>query len=41
MGQGNIENVDFSIVLDFVARCSGVTLESENIDVPTGLEDTP
>jgi 3-hydroxyisobutyrate dehydrogenase len=38
MGQGNRENVDFSIVLEFIANCSGVTLESENMDVPTGLE---
>jgi 3-hydroxyisobutyrate dehydrogenase len=40
MGQGNRENVDFSIVLDFIAKCSGVTLESENIEVPTGLESS-
>lgn len=38
MGQGNRENVDFSIVLDYMAKCSGLTLESENIDVPSGLE---
>ena len=38
MGQGNREDVDFSIVLEFIANCSGITLESENIDVPTGLE---
>ncbi len=38
MGQGNREDVDFSIVLDFIAKCSSVTLESENVDVPTGLE---
>jgi 3-hydroxyisobutyrate dehydrogenase len=38
MGQGNREDVDFSIVLDFIAKCSGLTLESENVDVPTGLE---
>jgi 3-hydroxyisobutyrate dehydrogenase len=38
MGQGNRENVDFSIVLDFLATCSGLKLESENVDVPSGLE---
>lgn len=38
MGQGNTETVDFSIVMDYMAKCSGVTLESENIDVPSGLE---
>ncbi len=38
MGQGNRENVDFSIVLDFLAKCSGLKLESENVDVPSGLE---
>jgi len=38
MGQGNRENVDFSIVMDFVASCSGLTLESENVAVPSGLE---
>ncbi len=38
MGQGNREDVDFSIVLDYSAKCSGYTLESENVDVPSGLE---
>jgi 3-hydroxyisobutyrate dehydrogenase len=38
MGQGNRESVDFSIVLDFLATCSGLKLESENVDVPSGLE---
>ena len=38
MGQGNRHDVDFSIVLDYMAKCSGITLESENIDVPSGLE---
>lgn len=38
MGQGNRETVDFSIILDYSARCSGLTLTSENVDVPTGLE---
>lgn len=38
MGQGNRENVDFSILLDYMAKCSGLTLESEDVDVPSGLE---
>jgi len=38
MGQGNTETVDFSIVMDYMAKCSGITLESENVDVATGLE---
>ena len=38
MGQGNRETVDFSIILDYSARCSGLMLESENVDVPSGLE---
>ena len=38
MGQGNRETMDFSIVLDYTAKCSGLTLKSEDIDVPTGLE---
>ncbi len=38
MGQGNRETMDFSIILDYSARCSGLTLESENLDVPSGLE---
>lgn len=38
MGQGNRETVDFSIVLDYMAKCSGLQLESENVDVPNGLE---
>ena len=38
MGQGNRETVDFSIILDYSAQCSGLTLASENIKVPTGLE---
>ena len=38
MGRGNRETVDFSIVLDHMAQSSGVTLESENLDVPSGLE---
>lgn len=38
MGQGNRETMDFSILVDYSARCSGLTLESENVDVATGLE---
>jgi 3-hydroxyisobutyrate dehydrogenase len=38
MGQGNTESVDFSVVLDYMAKCSGVTLEPENVDVASGLE---
>lgn len=38
MGQGNRGDIDFSIVLDYVAKCSGLSLESENVDVPSGLE---
>lgn len=38
MGQGNRGDIDFSIVLDYAAKCSGLVLESENVDVPSGLE---
>lgn len=38
MGQGNRETMDFSIVLDYSAKCSGLALESENVDVKSGLE---
>lgn len=38
MGRGNRETVDFSIVLDYMAQSSGVKLESENIDITSGLE---
>lgn len=38
MGHGNRADVDFSIVLDYVAKCSGLSLESENVEVPSGLE---
>jgi 3-hydroxyisobutyrate dehydrogenase len=38
MGRGNRETVDFSIVLDHMAQNSGVKLEPENVDVPSGLE---
>jgi len=38
MGQGNRVTMDFSIIMDYSAKCSGLTLESENVDVPNGLE---
>lgn len=38
MGQGNRETMDFGIVLEYSATCSGLTLESENVDVASGLE---
>jgi 3-hydroxyisobutyrate dehydrogenase len=38
MGRGNRETVDFSIVLEHMAENSGLKLEPENIDVPSGLE---
>ena len=34
MGQGNRVTMDFSIIMDYSAKCSGLTLESENVDVP-------
>ena len=38
MGQGNRGNMDFSIVLDYMAKCSGIEkLESEDVDVDDGL----
>jgi 3-hydroxyisobutyrate dehydrogenase len=38
MGQGNRGNIDFSIVLDYMAKCSGIEkLESEDVDVDNGL----
>ena len=39
MGQGNRETVDFGIVLDYIAKCSGLQLESENMEVSDGLSD--
>ena len=39
MGQGNVSSMDFSIVLDYMAKCSGIELESENKEVPNGLEN--
>ena len=40
MGHGNRETMDFSIVLDYMAKCSGIEqLVSEDIDVPDGLEN--
>jgi 3-hydroxyisobutyrate dehydrogenase len=38
MGQGNRETMDFGVVLEYSAKCSGLTLESENVDVASGLE---
>jgi len=38
MGQGYRGNVDFSIVLDHMAKSSRLTLLSENLDIPSGLE---
>jgi len=38
MGQGNRETMDFGIVLEYSAKCSGLALESENVDVASGLE---
>ncbi len=40
MGHGNRETMDFSIVLDYMAKCSGIEqLVSEDIDVSDGLEN--
>jgi 3-hydroxyisobutyrate dehydrogenase len=38
MGRGMKTDVDFSIVLEHMAQSSGVALEPENVDVPSGLE---
>lgn len=38
MGQGNRETLDFSIIMDYSAKCSGIALDPENVDVPSGLE---
>ena len=39
MGQGNRETMDFSILLDYMAKCSGIDkLEAENVEVSNGLE---
>ncbi len=38
MGQGNRDTVDFSIVLDYIAKCAGLQLEPENVEVKSGLE---
>lgn len=38
MGHGNRGDMDFSIVLDYMAKCSGLELESENMEVSNGLE---
>jgi len=40
MGHGNRETMDFSIVLDYMAKCSGIEqLVSEDVDVSDGLEE--
>ncbi len=39
MGFGNRGTMDFSIVLDYMAKCSGIEkLESENVEVDDGLK---
>ena len=39
MGHGNHSDMDFSIVLNYMANCSGIeTLESEGVKVSDGLE---
>jgi 3-hydroxyisobutyrate dehydrogenase len=39
MGTGNRTTMDFSIVLDHMAKCSGIEkLESENVEVSDGLD---
>ncbi len=39
MGHGNRTTMDFSIVLDYMAKCSGIEeLESENVEVDDGLQ---
>ncbi len=41
MGHGNRETMDFSIVLDYMAKCSGIEqLVSEDVDVSDGLENS-
>jgi len=38
MGQGNRSTMDFSIVLDYMAKCSGIEeLEPENVEIDDGL----
>ncbi len=39
MGHGNNGDIDFSIVLEYMAQCSGIEkLESEDVEVADGLE---
>lgn len=39
MGHGNAGDVDFSIVLEYMAQCAGIEkLESEDVEVADGLE---
>jgi 3-hydroxyisobutyrate dehydrogenase-like beta-hydroxyacid dehydrogenase len=39
MGHGNRSTMDFGIVLDYMAKCSGIEeLVSENMEVSDGLE---
>lgn len=38
MGQGNRSTMDFSIVLDYMAKCSGIEkLEPDNVEIDDGL----
>jgi len=40
MGHGNRETMDFAIVLDYMAKCSGIDkLVPEDVDVSDGLEE--
>jgi len=38
MGRGMKTDVDFSIVLEHMAQSSGIVLEPENVELPSGLE---
>ena len=39
MGHGNVGDIDFSIVLEYMAQCAGIEeLEPEDVDVTDGLE---
>lgn len=38
MGRGNRTNVDFGIILKYMAESSGLDIQSENVEVPSGLE---
>lgn len=39
IGNGNKGDIDFGIVVDFMAKCSGLELKSEDIQVSDGLSD--